>query len=421
MFRSLIAFCLFALALLVAAPARATMEEEEYVMRVVERLASPAIHGRRMGTFGARLAANYLADEFLRFGVRPLRGYAAPATRQDYFHYFRVSGGESAGAVGRNVIGWVPGTMSVDPAKGCFIVTAHYDHLGVTQMADGRWTYYPGANDNASGVAAVLALARRCTLLGQQLPYPTVFVFFDGEEQGLLGSKALMEDPPIPLDRAFNVNFDMVGALKGRKLLVAYAAESDEIGARAFWDELKPLAESAGLELEYMRRGWEASDQYSFYQKDVPFVFMFGGMVENWDRITDTPDVLDYSALSGVTAFTWALLDRIGSPADFRRIDLASSGESGGVRTAFLGIIPDFAVMVEHGVPVAGAVPESPAEEAGLQKGDIVLEINGVDMADLKALADILTVLIAGEKVEIVFLRGGQELRAETIAAPPRE
>jgi hypothetical protein len=71
MFRSLIAFCLFALALLVAAPARATMEEEEYVMRVVERLASPAIHGRRMGTFGARLAANYLADELMLLGVQP--------------------------------------------------------------------------------------------------------------------------------------------------------------------------------------------------------------------------------------------------------------------------------------------------------------------------------------------------------------
>lgn len=421
MFRSFIAFCLFTLALLASAPTGATLEEEEYVMQVVNRLASPAMKGREMGTFGVRLAANCLADELMLLGVQPLRDHAAQITREDYFHRFAVRTEFGRPSFGRNVIGWVPGTESADPAQGCFIVSAHYDHLGVTQAADGRWAYYPGANDNGSGVAAVLALARRCTLLGQHLPYPVVFVFFDGEEQGLLGAKALVKAPPVPLEHALNLNCDMVGSLKERKLLVAYAAESDETDARAFWGEMKPLAESVGLELEYMRRGWEASDQYVFYENNVPFVFMFGGIVENWDRVTDTPEALDYSALSAVTAFTWALLDRVGSPADFRRIDLATSGESGGARTSFLGIIPDFAVMVEHGVPVAGAVPGSPAEEAGLQKGDIVLEINGVDMATLKALADILCVLIPGQKVEIVFLRGGRKMRAETTAAPPRE
>jgi len=421
MLRLLMTLCLLPLALLMSPSADATVEEEEYVMHVVERLASPAVRGRKMGTFGSRLAANYIADELMRFGVLPLSGQSTPATRQDYFHYFRVDDGDDISAIGRNIIGWVPGTMSADRAQGCFIVTAHYDHLGTVRAEDGRWAYFPGANDNASGVAAVLALARRCTLLGQRLPYPTVFILFDGEEKGLLGAEALVANPPVALEHAFNLNCDMVGSLKERKLLVAYAAESDEVSAHALWGEMKRLAEDAGLELEYMRRGWEASDQYVFYKNDVPFVFMFGGMVKNWDRITDTPSLLDYSSLSSVVAFTWSVLNGIGSPAEFRRIDLHSSGGGAGKRTSFLGIIPDFGVIVEHGVPVAGAVPGSPAEEAGLREGDIVLEINGVDMADLKALADILTVLVAGQKVEIVFLRNGQKMQAETTADPPRE
>ncbi len=136
-------------------------------------------------------------------------------------------------------------------------------------------------------------------------------------------------------------------------------------------------------------------------------MFLFGGATADYNRATDIPDKLDYPGLQRITAFTWQLLDELGSPAGYEWFDLGTRTPPGGGRRAFFGVIPDFAADANEGVVVAGTVPGSPAETAGLLEGDILREINGRPTPDLQALTDILRDLKPGDTVEVVFLRDG--------------
>jgi len=404
------------LTLAAAASARATLEEEEYLMRTVQRLSAPGMQGRASGTLGGKLAAHFIASELRELGLFPLGATETGESASAYFQYFALQrpgeAGEAQPLVGRNILAWTPGTAAADPAAGCYILSAHYDHLGTASAQGGVRGFYPGANDNASGVAAVLAVARRCSLLGQHLPYPVVFAFFDGEEVGLCGAHAFAAQPPVPLTGAFNLNLDMVGRLEGRPLLAAFSAQMPGWEAGAFHRRLQEAAESLGLKFELMRHGWEASDQFVFYQHQVPFLFLFGGPTADYDRTTDTPDKLDYPGLAGVSAFVWQLLYALGDPSAYEWVDLGVHEHPRGAPRAFLGAVPDFTAEAEEGVVIAGTVSGSPAERAGLREGDIILELSGRPVHDLQALASILRELKPGDVVQIVFQRNGAELRA---------
>jgi len=412
----------FAWVLLVPASSAGTLEEEEYVMRVVERLAQPAYEGRRSGTLGGKLAARYLAGELARLGVYPL-GSLRTGAPEDYIHYFTYKVGEDEERVqaGRNVLGWIPGSQG-GLADGCFLLSAHYDHLGYRLTPEG-WKYFAGANDNASGVAAVLAVARRYTLLGGRPEYPVVIALFDAEESGLMGSQALVENPPLPLAHAFNINFDMVGALAEHRLLVAVGAEKNRSGegSEELWAELLEAARGlpAPFEPARMREGWQAGDQYSFNKAGVPFLYLFTGVTGEYDRLTDTPDKLNYRGISEMANLVVEMLARLGAPSQYRwvRQEEDAGGVSPGERRAYLGTIPDFTRKVDGGVALSGVQPGSPAEAAGIRAGDILRRIDDRPVTDLAGLADILRSLDPGQKVIVVVERDGKLLSIEVVVA----
>lgn len=415
--RTVIASVLLGLAAILAAatPAPTAAEGDPYLIEVVETLASPAMDGRLTGTPGHFLSAGYIAGELQRFGVLPL-GCSIPGEDVfDYFHFFSLtpadSGENHAENIGRNIAGWLPGTESANPMECCFILCAHYDHVGSYTDEDGeRVSYFPGANDNASGVAIVLDIARRFAA-GDAPPYPIVLVLFDAEEQGLLGAYEFVENPPVPLDNALVINLDMVGGLDERDLLVAYSATTPNEHPGMFFTKLRDFASSSGIGIEHMRQGWEASDQFAFYGKQVPFIFLFGGATAEYERLTDTADKIDYTGLKRVSDFTWRVLNRLGSPSDYEWVDLGERARPTGGKRGFLGVIPDFSADVEEGMAISGTVPGSPAEKAGLLEGDILIEIDRRPVHDLQALASILRDLEPGDVVDIVFLRDGIEER----------
>ncbi len=414
--RAAIASVLFSMTvMLTVAPAiPAAAEGGTYLTEVVETLASPSMNGRRTGTLGHRAAADFIAYELQRWGLFPLGSTSPGDSASHYFRYFPLTPAEDEGKeiVARNIVAWLPGTESADVADGCFILCAHYDHMGSYTDEDGeRQYYFPGANDNASGVAVVLDIARRRALPEKQPPYPVVFVLFDAEEQGLLGAHEFTENPPIPLDNALVINLDMVGGLNGRDLLVAHAAALLDEHPGMFFKRLKDIASATGLGIEHMRQGWEASDQFAFYQQQVPFIFLFGGATAEYERLTDTADRIDYAGLERVADFTWRVLNGLGSPADYEWVDLGERTRPTGGKRGFLGVIPDFSVDVDEGVAISGTVPGSPAEKAGLLEGDILIDIDRRPVHDLQALADILRDLKPGDVAEIVYLRGGVERR----------
>jgi Zn-dependent M28 family amino/carboxypeptidase len=244
------------------------------LMRDVTTLASPAFEGRKAGTRGDLRARQYIQDSYRMIGLQP----GAPLGL--YLH--RFPGGAA------NVVGLLNGT---DPARPVIVVSAHYDHLGIQ-----NGVLFPGADDNASGVAALLAVARHFAI---ELPrHPMIFVAFDAEEDGQRGSKAFIADNVVPRERiALNVNFDMVSRNDRGEI---YAAGS------TYTPSLAPLLERVGtnasvtLRLGHDRPGggsrddWtQLSDHAAFHAARIPWVYFGVEDHADYHKPSDTPDKID--------------------------------------------------------------------------------------------------------------------------------
>ncbi len=247
----------------------------------------------------------------------------------------------------RNVMACLSGT---GPHAGEWVVVgAHYDHLGKGQMGHmfgPVGSVYHGADDNASGVAAVLELAARLRAAGP-LPRSVLFVLFSGEEEGLIGSDFFVKHPPVPLDRvAAMLNLDMVGRLKGDALLIG-----GEGTARAFDGIVAAAVAGTGLHTStFERGGLGPSDHMSFALQHVPVLFLFTGLHADYHRPTDTADKINYPGLDRVVAVADRIVTALaamprqtydGSADGSSTMALASGHGTGGGR-ASLGVVPDY-------------------------------------------------------------------------------
>ena len=310
-----------------------------------------------------------------------------------------------------NVIGILRGS---DPvlADEAIVVGAHYDHLGTGgegSLAPDVVAVHPGADDNASGTAAVLELARAFAAGGPR-PRTLVFVTFAAEEMGLLGSAEYVRRPPVPLDRtAAMVNLDMVGRLRDGKLYVG--GVDSGAGLRAI------VADAArGLPLTPELRGdpFAPSDQTSFYAAGRPVLFLFTGAHTDYHRPSDTWDKIHAAGLATVTTFASrvvaALAEAPTAPAYVKLDAPRSSGPSSGRGYGpFFGVVPDFGEAPEPGVKINGVRAGSPAERAGLRAGDRLVRFGGVQVANLDDFTFALRSHRAGDEVEVRYVRDGAE------------
>lgn len=314
------------------------------ILEHVRALSADEMEGRGTGTPGGERAARHIAAAFAQAGLQP---------GGDGGGYFQVFPAGTTLGTAANVVGLLPGT---DPGRAV-VVGAHYDHLG-RRASDGA--IYPGADDNASGTAVLLALARAIAEAGG-VPRTLVFAAFAGEELGLLGSTRYVRQPPVPLERtALMINLDMVGRLREGRL---------HVGGVDSARGLRPLVEqaAAGLGLDLRLRGdpWAPSDHTSFYAAGVPVVFLSTGVHADYHRPGDTWDRVNASGLATVTAFAARLTGAAASlttpPAYARLEPPARRGR------AMLGVTPDFAEAGRPGVQVVAVRPTGPAERAGLR------------------------------------------------------
>jgi hypothetical protein len=312
-----------------------------------------------------------------------------------------------------NVAGLLRGS---DPAVAgeCVVVGAHHDHLGLggdASLAPSRiGEVHPGADDDASGVAAVLAVARAFAAEGP--PRRTVmFVAFAGEELGLLGSAHLVRSPPAacPVEKMqLMVNLDMVGRLRDRKLYVAGADT-----ARGLREVVRSLADRAPrlpLHVVFSGDGYGPSDHTSFHARGVPVLFLFTGAHADYHRPSDTADKVDAAGLAEVAR----LARRVAFEAASRegRLEVARSaappanerGERG--YGTYLGAIPDFSERADPGVLLTGVRPGSPAERAGIAAGDVLVRLGGTGVRNLQDLAFALRSHRPGDVVEVEWRRG---------------
>ncbi len=314
-----------------------------------------------------------------------------------------------------NIIGVLPGS-DPDLRETAIVVGAHYDHLGLGgeySLAPSRYgEIHPGADDNASGTAAVILLARAFARRGGA-KRTLIFSAFSGEELGIIGSSYYAKSPVIPLEKTVAmVNLDMVGRLANRTLYVFGVKTGEE-----FSGLLEEVNRGGNLALKLGGDGYGPSDHTSFYTKRIPVLFFFTGPHGDYHRPSDTVDKLNGAGLADVSRFVYRVIEDLANrPDPVRYVKVKEPPSEGGRRGygAYFGSIPDFAFEEGNGVRLSGVRPESPAEKAGLQEGDIIVKMAGVSLKNLHDLVYVLRSKRAGDTVEVVFLRNGREMRSST-------
>ena len=320
---------------------------------------------------------------------------------------------------GKNVVAYLPATgAGVNAQKPWVAVGAHYDHLGhgengnsLAEKAD-LGKIHHGADDNASGTAAVLAIGEM--LASQPRKRNVMLQLWSGEELGLIGSNAYVNAPAVPIDQlAAYVNFDMVGRMQDNKLTVQ-ATGSSPVWARV----LEQANVAAGFDLQVQQDPYQPTDVASFNLAGVPSLALFTGTHTDYHKPSDTSDKIDYEDLDRIVEFAAAIVKRIGDTVEappFTKVEQTTDTSSrAGVRI-FTGTIPDYSTEVK-GLLLSGVIGGGPAEQAGLQKGDVIVEIAGQTIANIYDYTYALEVLKINQPVKVVYQRSGE--RRETTLTP---
>jgi aminopeptidase YwaD len=319
-----------------------------------------------------------------------------------------------------NVVGMLEGS---DPAlkNEYVIIGAHLDHLGMggpgSLDRSNKPAIHHGADDNASGSAGVMSLAHWFGSRAEKPKRSLIFMCFSGEELGLFGSDFYAKHAIIPIEKtAAMINMDMIGRLRENKLIVIGSGTAKE------WDGLLTEANrSAGFQLARSEDGFGASDQQSFYSKNVPVLFFFTGSHSDYHTSTDTADKINAEGEVKVLAMVAYCMETIANSPErptFQKIDVPTPGGSPGFRVYF-GSIPDYAAQVV-GVQLNGVREKSPAAKAGLKAGDIIVKFGDTTVKGIQDYTLALQNYKPGDEVDVVVQRGGQTLtlHARLIARP---
>lgn len=319
----------------------------------------------------------------------------------------------------RNVLAYLPATTPVPAGdKPWVVIGAHYDHLGrgdrgnsLASKEEASAIHY-GADDNASGTAAVLAIAE--ALSAQPRRRHVLVGFWSAEEIGLIGSNAFTTQPPVPIDQiAAYFNFDMVGRMQDNRLVV------QATGTSPVWGRLLERANvAAGFDLVVQPDPYQPTDVMSFQQAGVASLAFFTGSHADYHKPLDTAGKINYEDLDRIVGMAASLVRAVAEADEapqFTKVDQpASRGSLAGVRVT-TGTIPDYATEVK-GLLLSGVVGGGPADQAGLAKGDIIVEIDGRTIANIYDYTYALELLRANQPVKVVYVRNGE--RRETQLTP---
>jgi aminopeptidase YwaD len=315
-----------------------------------------------------------------------------------------------------NVAAYLPGETAE-----YVIIGAHYDHLGLgdeNSLAPSQiGTVHPGADDNASGTAGVIELARWFSHQPKQ-KRGILFLTFAGEELGLLGSQWYANHPILPLENAVAmINMDMIGRIRDGKVFVSGSGTGS-----TFPQLLSDLKPPAPLHIDLSEKsGYGASDHTSFTTKGVPVLFFFSGLHGDYHKPSDTPDKIDAPDAAKLLDYVADIVARLANGAErpqFIRVAQPSpnSGDSGGGTGygPYFGSIPDFSEPPK-GVRFSDVHDGSPAGKAGLRAGDILVEFDGKDIANLYDFTYALRAHKPGDLVLVKVLRGTQTIEAKVL------
>jgi len=383
----------------------------------VEALTSPEFEGRETGKPGAYAAGEWLAQRMAQLGL-------SAAGDSGFFQTFRYKPhppmqvhGDTLKTMGMAVVGEIVGrnvlgaTASLaDTSQRWGVIGCHHDHLGWGDenslwrgVEEGDSTIHPGADDNASGVATLLELASRHAV-APLADHPLLMASFSGEEKGLWGSNHFTDEPTVGMDHVdWMINFDMVGRLRGDTLAV-YGN-----GTSPVWNGvLEDCNEGggAGFELVLSESGVGPSDHTSFYLSDVPVLHFFTGQHEDYHKPTDTADKLNYEGMVRVADFAACIVRGLAQldSIPFTKTKDSSNDDAPRFKVT-LGVVPDY-LFSGMGMRIDGVSEGRPAQIAGLQKGDVVVRIGTIEVADMMGYMEGLSKFEEGQTTSVEVRRG---------------
>ncbi len=311
----------------------------------------------------------------------------------------------------RNVVGRLPGRDSTR----ALVLGAHYDHLGYggeTSLDPNEHVPHLGADDNASGTAALLGAARLMAgraAQGWRPEHDVFFAAFTGEEMGLVGSSHFVDDPPRPLASIeAMVNMDMVGRLRDDKLIVMGVGTAEEFPALV---TRVNRARPDTFDLRTTSDGYGPSDHSSFYKRQIPVLMLFTGAHADYHKPSDTWDKINETGLWRVTGFAAALLESLDARPRPRYLRAKADSSAGRVAGgagygAYLGTIPDY-TQTEGGVLLSGVREGSPAALAGLGEGDVVVKFDDIRIDNIYDYTYALRSRRPGQTVKLTIRRKG--------------
>lgn len=313
---------------------------------------------------------------------------------------------------GRNVVGYID-----NGAAGTVILGAHYDHLGYgednnSMLRTGEKMIHNGADDNASGTAALIELARILKNTKQKNSN-YLFIAFSAEEVGLNGSKFFTENPTVDFNKVnYMINMDMIGRLNDSSQVVTIGG----FGTSPQWGSLiNPADKKNPFAIRIDSSGTGPSDHTSFYRKDIPVLFFFTGLHTDYHKPSDDVDKINYigetrivNYISGIVLSPISVDQKLAFTKT-RETQTTSSMRSGGVT---MGIMPDY-TFSGAGVRCDGVTDGRPAQKAGLKAGDVIVKIGEYNVSSMETYMQTLGKFQKGEKAKVKFKRGNEEMETE--------
>lgn len=384
----------------------------EQIQKHIQYLASDELSGRGTATKEEKKAAEYIANEFKKYKLLPM------GDNHTYFYTFHfrkkrhphdTSTTGMPELIGTNVVGYID-----NKASKTIVIGAHYDHLGLgydfnSLDPNPEGKIHNGADDNASGTAGVLELARFFSQNKKFKKYNFLFITFSGEELGLIGSKKWTEKPSYPLDKIyFMINMDMIGRLNdSTQKLVIYG-----VGTSNQWI---PLIDSTNkafkFDIKKDSSGIGPSDQTSFYLKNIPVLHFFTGQHSDYHKPSDDADKINYKGEGKILEFIANLIEKSAEQKENMKFQKAAASKE--TKVSFkvtLGIMPDY-TYDGKGVKVDGVSPNRPAEKAGIQKGDIIIQLGDIDITDLRVYMQALSKFEKGQSTTVKVKRDDKEIK----------
>lgn len=372
----------------------------------VKFLSSDSLKGREVGTPGEKLAADYIAEEFKKIGLQT-------AGTDGYYQSFFVKtssnphvkpevGAENdgEGITGYNVLGKID-----NPGEKTLVIGAHFDHLGMGGMSSldrSGPEIHNGADDNASGTAALLQLARELKEL--ELQKDILFFAISGEEQGLWGSNYYVKNPTIELsDLHAMINMDMVGRLDTSRGLAV-----NGVGTSPLWSEVLLRSNTEKIKTITSESGVGPSDHTSFYLQDIPVLHLFTGQHEDYHKPSDDWDKVNYDGLYSIVRLVKNMVVELDQQDAVVFTRTKNESTSAPRFTVTLGVVPDY-LYDGVGMRIDGVSEEKPAITAGIEKGDIVIQMGDSTITDMMSYMRALSGYEKGDSTQVMVDRDGEK------------